>query len=393
MDIVTRILSHLHEVSGPQMKFLLAMFAAMFAFQGKANRVNLHRYGAPPPRTQYRQQQRPFDATAFNLAALKDQGVLAAARLLVMDATFVKKSGKHTYGRGWFYNGCHSRAERGLEFSVIGLVDPDENTAYAVNAQQSPAEREEGKSGMVYALEHLQGIWPKLPEAVTHGLFDGAYAKHDFIHGVLEINRHAVSKLRRDAAMRYLYTGPKRPGSGRQKTYDGKVRYNDITRWDSLGEVEEGIELHTVIAWHDTLKLKLRVVMASKRVEGERKYVLLFSTDTALDGRTIYLWYKSRFQIEFVFRDGKQHLGLADGQMRNKAALDYHVNLSLAAVNILRLQERARGHKVISLASIKRRKYNELFMERVFSMLDLDPESPEIQPLLEPLRDFGRMAA
>jgi hypothetical protein len=322
-----------------------------------------------------------------------DQGVLAAARLLVMDATFVKKSGKHTYGRGWFYNGCHSRAERGLEFSVIGLVDPDENTAYAVNAQQSPAEREEGKSGMAYALEHLQDIWAKLPEAVTHGLFDGAYAKYNFIHGVLEMNRHAVCKLRRDAAMRYLYTGPKRPGSGRQKTYDGKVRYNDITRWDSLGEVEEGIGLHTVIAWHDTLKLKLRVVMASKHVEGERKYVLLFSTDTALDGRTIYLWYKSRFQVEFVFRDGKQHLGLADGQMRNKAALGYHVNLSLSAVNILRLQERARGHKVISLASVKRRKYNELFMERVFSMLDLDPESPEIQPLLEPLRDFGRMAA
>ena len=393
MDLIERILSSLPEVAKPQMKFLLAMFAALFAFQGKANRVNLHRYGAPPPRTQYRQQQKDFDATAFNLAALADQGVLSAAKLLVMDATFVKKSGKHTYGWGWFYNGCNSRAERGLEFSVIGLADPDENTAYAIHAQQSPAVREDGKSLNDYSLEHLQDIWPKLPEAVTHGLFDGAYANHTFIHGVLAMNRHAVSKLRQDAAMRYLYPGPRRPGPGAPRKYDGKVRYDDVSRWDDLGEVEDGIHLHTVVAWHDTLKRKIRVVMASKEVDGERKYVLLFSTDTELDGHTIYFWYKSRFQIEFVFRDGKQHLGLADGQMRNKAALAYHVNLSLAAVNILRLQERARGNKVISIASIKRRKYNELLMDRIFSRLEIDPNAPEIQPHLEALRDFGRMAA
>ena len=75
MDLIERILSDLPTVAKPQMKFLVAMFAALFAFQGKANRVNLHRYGAPPPRTQYRQQQKSFDATAFNLAALADQGV------------------------------------------------------------------------------------------------------------------------------------------------------------------------------------------------------------------------------------------------------------------------------------------------------------------------------
>lgn len=393
MDLVEHILSLLPTVAKPQVKFLMAMFAALFAFQGKANRVNLHRYGAPPPRTQYRQQRKTFDATAFNLAALKDQGVLAAAKLLVMDATFVKKSGKHTYGRGWFYNGCHSRAEKGLEFSVIGLVDPEENTAYAVNARQSPADREEGKTLNDYALEHLQDLWPKLPDAVTHGLFDGAYANKEFVHGVLALNRHLVSKLRKDAAMRYLYTGPRRPGPGAPRKYDGKVVYDDVSRWESLGEIEEGVELHTVVVWHNKFKLKIRVVMASKLVDGERKYVLLFSTDIDLDGQTIYFWYKSRFQIEFVFRDGKQHLGLVDGQMRNKAALDYHVNLSLAAVNVLRLLERARGQKVISLASIKRRKYNELFMDRIFSTLDIAPDAPEIQPHLEALRDFGRMAA
>jgi len=393
MDLIARILSHLPNVAKPQMAFLLAMFAALFTFQGKANRVNLHRYGAPPPRTQYRQQKKDFDFLAFNLAVLADQDVQGGAKLAVMDATFLKKSGKHTYGLGWFYNGCHSRAERGLEFSVLGLVDPNENTAYAIDARQSPAQREEGKSLLDYALEQLQEVRPKLPETVSYGLFDGAYAKHDFIHGVRALDLHAISKLRKDAAMRHLYTGPRRPGPGAPRKYDGKVVYDDLSRWESLGEVEAGIELHTLVAWHDTIKLKLRVVMASKVVDDTRKYVLLFSTDTGLDGQTIYSWYKSRFQIEFVFRDGKQHLGLVDGQMRDKKALSYHVNLCLAAVNLLRLQERARGNKVISIASIKRRKYNELLMERMFSMLGITPDAPEIQPHLEALRDFGRMAA
>ncbi len=36
----------------------------------------------------------------------------------------------------------------------------------------------------------------------------------------------------------------------------------------------------------------------------------LFSTDLSLDANTILWFYKTRFQIEFLFRDAKQFLGL-----------------------------------------------------------------------------------
>ncbi|WP_051036494.1 transposase [Pleurocapsa sp. PCC 7327] len=53
-------------------------------------------------------------------------------------------------------------------------------------------------------------------------------------------------------------------------------------------------------------------------------YAVLFSTDLELDAYSIYLYYKARFQIEFLFRDGKQFTGLADCQARDLTKLDFH---------------------------------------------------------------------
>jgi hypothetical protein len=41
--------------------------------------------------------------------------------------------------------------------------------------------------------------------------------------GVVKLGWNSIGKLRQDANFNYLYQGPRRPGPGRQKTYDGKV--------------------------------------------------------------------------------------------------------------------------------------------------------------------------
>jgi hypothetical protein len=46
-------------------------------------------------------------------------------------------------------------------------------------------------------------------------------------------------------------------------------------------------------------------------------------------------YYKARFQIEFLFRDAKQFTGLNDHQVRDQKKLDFHLNLSLTALNLL----------------------------------------------------------
>jgi len=55
-----------------------------------------------------------------------------------MDASFCPKSGKHTYGLDWFYNGSASRSQKGLEISLIAVVDVAEARAYPYQCNRLP---------------------------------------------------------------------------------------------------------------------------------------------------------------------------------------------------------------------------------------------------------------
>ena len=57
---------------------------------------------------------------------------------LVIDASFVPKSGKKTYGLDRFWNGSHSRTEKGLEISTLAWLDITENCAYCLSVEQTP---------------------------------------------------------------------------------------------------------------------------------------------------------------------------------------------------------------------------------------------------------------
>ena len=49
----------------------------------------------------------------------------------MVDATFHKKNGRHTPNLDRFYNGKSGQVEKGLEWSVVAVVDLEQNTAYA----------------------------------------------------------------------------------------------------------------------------------------------------------------------------------------------------------------------------------------------------------------------
>ncbi|RIZ71087.1 MAG: hypothetical protein D0528_00300 [Methylococcales bacterium] len=76
--------------------------------------------------------------------------------------------------------------------------------------------------------------------------------------------------------------------------------------------------------------------------------------DIYLDHLDILRYYKARFQIEFVFHNAKQYTGLCDCQATSEAKLNFHFNASLAALNLLRLEDRQQavevaGRNVISI--------------------------------------------
>jgi len=264
--------------------------------------------------------------------------------------------------------------------------------------KKSKQYKEEDETLIDVYLQHVRDTKPSLLPCENHVVVDGGFGKKKFVDGVCELDLHVVGKLRCDADMRYLYTGPKREkGSGRQKIYDGKVNWQDLSRFESLGE-EEGIELYTLILNHVTLKRNVRVVvLLDKRKKDKIRYAILFSTDTDLDAKTIVRYYKARFQEEFIFRDAKQFTGLCDCQARDQARLDFHFNASLTTLNIAKLEQlqdhQSSDHMVFSMASVKACYFNDYFLQKFFSMFDLDRSLIKKSPEYQKLRDYGRIRA
>ena len=74
--------------------------------------------------------------------------------------------------------------------------------------------------------------------------------------------------------------------------------------------------------------------------------------------------------------------------------LGFHFNASLTALNLARLAARSGSSAaVFSMASVKRRGYNRLFLGRIIRYLDLEAEMVLKHPAYERLCNYGAIAA
>jgi hypothetical protein len=230
---------------------------------------------------------------------------------------------------------------------------------------------------------------------VKHLAADGYYAKQKFVDGVGEFGLHLISKLRHDAHLRSLYTGPQKR-RGRPKRYDGKVNLTDLRRLTPIA-LSTDVTLYTAVVNSVCLHRNIRLIYVCKRHKNTMLTAPLFSTDTTLSAENIYRYYTARFQIEFLFRDAKQFTGLADCQARSAARMAFHVNASMTVLNFLKLEDRQMFQDdedhVISITSWKTRKFNEHQLERVISTLGLDLSCLKLHPHYEDLINYGAIAA
>jgi hypothetical protein len=365
---------------------------------GKVNFTNLSRYSDWNERTYRRQYQQAFEFAAFNQAVIGRVNGAGAAKLAVMDCSFVAKSGKATFGLDWFWNGCASRVETGLEISVVGVVDVETEQGYALSAEQTYAQSSLPEfSRMDQYLYHLDAVRSHLPPEVKYLAVDGAYAKHSFVAGAVDLKLHVISKLRCDANLQFLYTGEQKR-RGRPRKYAGKVDLTDLSRFTWVDTVQPDVDLYTAIVWHVSLKRALRVAYLVDRHHATRvRTCLLFSTDVEQDPVQIVQYYKLRFQIEFIFRDAKQFTGLEDCQARDAQKLAFHFNASLTALNLARLeawqQHSGQAPFVFSMASVKRRRLNQHLLDRFIYNLDLEPSQIKSHPNYSKLCNYGIIAA
>ena len=359
---------------------LMVIAQAMLTMTGRVTMLGLSRWAGKGG--SYRTIQRFFNTTV-NWSLL--QWVLIRTHLWkpgeVMvaagDDVIVSKSGQCTHGLDRFFSSIYSKVVPGLGFLSLSLISVKRRVSYPVVLEQlekpqtarsqevtqqkskgkgkskgKPGRRKGSKNHnrrdvelspyLQFVQSHLKNllelIGPHLK--LEHFVFDGAFGNNDAVQMVRQIGLHLISKLRHDSALYLPYHGPY-SGRGPRKKYGDKINYQDIPEIylkESSTDKDQHIEtkIYQMQVWHKKFSDLLNVVIIVKTNLKTNKvaHVVLFSSDLDLPYELVIDYYRLRFQIEFNFRDAKQHWGLEDFMVVNETPVYNSANLAMFMVNV-----------------------------------------------------------
>lgn len=400
--VISTIIAKIDGMSKPRRKFILHLFELFMGMRGRYNFMNLARYGEYCEQSYRNNFSQPMDFMAFNKSLI--QRHCSDHKILAFDPSYIPKSGKHTEHLGMFWSGVSQRALRGLEIGGIAVVDIENNTALSLEAVQTPspkALKSEGKTLIDHYAQTLVARKDTLRSISAYLAVDGYFAKTGFIEAITQqTGLHIVSKLRCDADLKYLYNGPKKSRRGAPRKFDGKINIKqpDKSRI-TLEYDDEHCKVYSGVVWSTRLKRKIKIAYVEwwKDAKYSGQYAVLFSTDLQLDGYLIYQYYKSRFQIEFLYRDAKQYTGLNHCQARDEIKLHFHFNASLTTVSLAKaihyLSVPREQRSSFSMEDVKTLYANKIMAQRIFSNLDLDVNCKKIRTIYMDALFFGRKAA
>ena len=359
--------------------FFLDVMVGVLTISGRINFLQLGRY-CKSCEQRFRQNfRKKFDWIAFNQSFVQKQPGHTYA--IAIDPSYVSKSGKKTPGLGYFWSGCAQSMKRGLEILGIALVDADTREVYAIRAVQTLVKRirrgrrpkcvahTERDSLVSHYLKALYDFGDQLLQLSNIIVADAFFSKATFAQGLATLGFELVSRFRDDVRLRYIYTGPKRKGKGRPQKYDGEVDLTNLKQKVFTTETYDwdGVEvtIHSAVVYAVSLKRNVKVVIVdfddSDKKTQTRK--VFFSTDCSMSAKDVIDIYRSRFQIEFLFRDAKQFTGLCHCQSRNTEAMDFAFNLSLSAINVAKAFGK-QNNLNLSIADCKLLFHNALLIER-----------------------------
>ncbi len=295
--------------------------------------------------------------------------------LLVGDETVLKKVGKWTHGLDRFFSSLADRPVSGVAFFGLALVNVRTRKAYTLTAEQvvrSEAEKEEAKKRKAKAepnapkkkpgrpkgsknknkaegvlspelgriLAWTQKVMALVEKKIPIGYFvlDGHFGNHPAYQMTRQLNLHLISKMRHTAALHYLPTQEEKQAHPHLK-YGGRVNYNALPLCYRVSCVEEDgvrLEVYQFPCRHKDFAEVLNVVILKKThlATGRSSHVILFSSDRSLGALALVDYYGLRFQIEFEFRDAKQHFGLSDFRCVSAIAVKNSVGLAFFLGNL-----------------------------------------------------------
>jgi putative transposase len=358
--------------------------------------------------------------------------------LLVGDEVVATKAGKHTHGLDRFFSSLYGKPVPGLAFFTFSLVSTQQRRSFPIRVEQvvrsdaekaaskakaaakkqapSTAKRRPGRptgskntpkadvtltpellriTGMLGALlKWIAGV-----VSLTYVVLDGHFGNHNALHRARQCGLHLISKLRCDAALYFPYVGPY-AGRGPRRKYGDKVDYDNPPEQYCKETTVEGhikTQVYQMQLLHKEFAQPLNVVIIAKtnlRTQA-RAHVVLFSSDFDLAYAPLVDYYGLRFQIEFNFRDAKQHWGLEDFMNVTPTGVTNAANLALFMVNVAYCL-RADGHSRdpdYSVLDLKADCRGYKYVEETIQLLPAKPEPILLAKILNRVAGLGRIHA
>ena len=309
--------------------------------------------------------------------------------ILVADETVEGKDGTCSHGISKFYSGTAGKSIKGVCFFGMSLVDTESRTSYMLGVEQvvySDADRERiaakkvekiikrevnfvlpkgRKKGIknkesvenptasyrVFkalfntVIDLLTDICPQI--RISYLVLDSAYGTLDYQVIADQKSMPIISKLKSVTALYlpYINSEAQPKMKGRPRVYGQKLDMNSLSsqylkKTENDGEYEtETYQLRAYAKNTFGQKLLNIVIQRKRRIsDGRISTNIWMCTDLDLDWVILLDYYGLRFQIEFDFRDAKQHFGLSDFKNYKKENLTNFVNLSFTMCLISKIQ-------------------------------------------------------
>ena len=416
----------------------------LFTVMQKTNFTQLGAFGSLTEKTYRTHFENDrIDMVSFNLNLAKryfagSYGVKA----LAIDPSYMDKTGKHSPFNGYFWSGKAGAAKWGQEILGVGIVDSEKHECFMLGGFQTPDSKTLSSDSVVIGggetkhivgieaikdLDHVKDIlgdidttrpYHKVKDAekikaenklrateeqkgftlvdwyihilncLPNDVFeytnrvvaDAFFAKEKFVTALAKMGLKVICRMRDDAALWYLYRGFKTGKPGAPQKYDGKVDVNNLNMkvFFKIDYSLDGGECYAGRVYSKSLKCEVKVVIWYSK--DRKTHKIFFSNDLTLAGADIVKTYRSRFQIEFEFRNSKGYASLTKCQARSTNKFRMHVNMSFTSLNCLKMVAKENGipHSISNLKTIAHGQY---LMKRFICVSGIKPDDEIIKKL------------
>ncbi len=380
MDIVALLECLQSCLSATTLRHLHLIALALLTMTGRVTMTGIARWSGDG--ASYRTIQRFFATVLpwahlfwlfFHKHHLQDDDVY----ILAGDEVVVTKAGKQTFGLDRFFSGVLQKAVPSVAFFSLALISTKTRRAFPLRLEQvvrteaekaaskakaaakktkpPTAKRKPGRPkgsknksktelSLSPELQRIQSLLQAQLDLIAGRVplvylaLDGHFGNSPTLQIVRGCGLHLISKLRADAALYFPYDGPYQ-GRGPRRKYGAKLNVDAMPeQFLRHRSVEDGVETSVYQAemLHKEFAQALNVVIIVKTnlKTQARAQVLLFSSDLSLSFEKLVEYYGLRFQIEFTFRDAKQHWGLEDFMTVSERGVSNAANLSLFMVSL-----------------------------------------------------------